>query len=61
MVVVHESWDLQLGVDLALGPMGQGLETLEFASSDWDVGLGTWNLDLGLGGWALRLRSALGT
>ena len=44
MVVVHESWDLQLGVDWALGPMGQGLETLEFASATgmWDLGPGTW-------------------
>ena len=50
-----------MGVDLALGPMWQGLASLEFASSDWHVGLGTWHLDLGLGGWALRLRSALGT
>ena len=51
MVLVHESWDLDLGVDLALGPMGQGLETLEFDSSHWALGSGTWDWDPGAGGW----------
>ena len=61
MVVVRESWDLQLGVDLTLGPMGQGNETWEFDPSDWDVGFGIWDWESGLGAWALRLRSAPGT
>ena len=49
MVVARESWDLQLGVDLTLGPMGQGFETWEFDPSDWDVGLGTGTQVLGHG------------
>ena len=43
MVLVHESWDLDLGVDLALGSMGQGFETLECDTSHWALGSGTWD------------------
>ena len=49
MILVHESWDLDPGVSLALRSMGQGLETLEFDFSHWALGSGTWDWVMVLG------------